>query len=143
MTISTNESTPGAAWLEIIRRDEAGFAQAFETDVALIASVLANRVQGVESVRHFFEATKSMYDDIAFTGQVDGDNRTLLEWQGRFADRDVSGVTLLIHSDRRRISEIQLFHQPLGQVKLFAERLASLLGEPANFSATSPHKEQQ
>jgi hypothetical protein len=143
MTTSTNGSEPGAAWLEIIRRDEAEFSQAFEVDVVLVASVLTTGMRGVDAVRRFFEATKLMYDDIAFTGELDVDDRTLLEWQGHFADKDVSGVTLLIYSDRRRIREIRLFHQPFEQVKQFAERLANLLGNPSDFTATSPHKEQQ
>ena len=58
------------------------FAAAFTKDVVLEASVLPRPITGAADVRSFFEATRAMYDTIAFKHEVTVESRTYLEWEG-------------------------------------------------------------
>ena len=120
---------PGHAWLELVKRsNEESFATAFAKDVVLDASVLAAPITGVAGLRRFFEATRAMYDRIAFTSETRGAMRTVLEWEGTFQGRDVAGVTILTQDATGAIASIRLYHRPYDQVVAFSAALARRLG---------------
>lgn len=117
-------TAPGRHWLEIISRPtQEGFATAFTDDVALVTSVASDRIVGPVNVRHFFDATRAMYDVIGFVHETRAGSRTCLEWQARFQGRDVAGVTILRRNDQGLIDAIQLFHSPYEQVVAFSAEL--------------------
>ncbi len=119
---------PGAAWLEIVRRPtEAAFVAAFTPDAILDAGVLGQPAAGPIAIRRVFEATKSLYDAIAFTHEDVVGARTYLHWEGRFEGRPVSGVTVLTRTAHGLIASIALYHRPLAQVVAFADALARRL----------------
>jgi len=119
---------PGQDWLEIIRRPtQVTFAAAFTDDVTLVTSVASNRIVGPVDVRHFFDATRTMYDTIGFTHETSEGSRTCLEWQGMFQGREVAGVTILRRNGQGLIEAIQLFHSPYEQVVAFSVELARRL----------------
>lgn len=121
-------AVPGRHWLEIISRPtQEAFAAAFTDDVALVTSVASDRIVGPVDVRHFFNATRTMYDAIGFTHETSEGSRTCLEWQGTFQGRDVAGVTILCRNDQGLIDAIQLFHSPYEQVVAFSAELARRL----------------
>jgi hypothetical protein len=116
---------PGHAWFEIVKRSSGdSFAAAFTKDVMLDASVLAAPITGVAGVRRFFEATRGMYDRIAFTGETGEGARTCLEWEGTFEGRDIAGVTILTRNTADAITSIRLYHRPYHQVVAFSAELA-------------------
>src|SRR5882757_5015066 len=97
MTTSERAPEPGNAWLEIVRRPTLdSFAQAFSKDCVLEAVVLATPLRGVRAVRRFFQATRAMYDDIAFLHELHAERRVCLEWAGMFQGREISGGTILV-----------------------------------------------
>jgi hypothetical protein len=119
---------PGDNWLEIIRRSsQAAFAAAFTEDVALVTSVANGAIVGPVGVRHFFDATRAMYDSIAFVHETSAGSRTCLEWKGTFQGRDVAGITVLCRNRQGRIEGIQLYHSPYEQVLAFSTELAHRL----------------
>jgi hypothetical protein len=119
---------PGHAWLEIVKRsNEDSFTAAFAKDVVLDASVLTAPIIGVPGVRRFFEATRGMYDRIAFTGETGEGARTCLEWEGTFEGRNVAGVTTLTRDATDAITSIRLYHRPYDQVVAFSAELARRL----------------
>ena len=119
---------PGRHWLEIISRPtQEAFAAAFTDDVALVTSVASDRIVGPVNVRHFFDATRTMYDTIGFTHETSEGSRMCLEWQGKFQGREVAGVTILCHNDQGLIDAIQLFHSLYEQVVAFSAELARRL----------------
>jgi hypothetical protein len=74
---SGNDLAPGQAWSEIIKRPTLGeFSVAFTTDVALDASVLPRTVRGAPDIRAVFDATREMYDTIAFSREENSASRT-------------------------------------------------------------------
>ncbi|MBP2277061.1 hypothetical protein [Sphingomonas sp. PL20] len=118
----------GQEWLEIIRRPtQEAFAAAFTANVALVTSVASTPIVGPVDVRHFFDATRAMYDAIGFVHETNAGCRTCLEWRGKFQGRDVAGVTILCHNDKGLIDAIQLFHSPYEQVVAFSAELARRL----------------
>ncbi len=118
----------GQDWLEIIRRPTPeAFASAFTEDVALVTSVASAPIVGPVAVRHFFDATRAMYDTIAFSHETGAGSRTCLEWRGKFQGRDVAGVTILCRDTQGLIEGIQLFHSPFEQVMAFSAELAHRL----------------
>jgi hypothetical protein len=128
---SGNDLAPGHAWSEIIKRptlDE--FSVAFTADVALDASVLPRTVRGAPDIRAVFDATREMYDTIAFSREENSTYRTYLEWEGVFGGHLVAGATVLAKDAVGLIESIRLYHRPLFLVNEFsADLLRRLAGK--------------
>jgi hypothetical protein len=123
---------PGLHWLEILKRpNQAAFATAFTRDVVLDASVASAPIVGAPAIRAFFDATRAMYDEIAFVHETRSGARTHLEWEGRFAGREIAGATILVHNADRVIASIRLYHRPYEQVVGFSVELARQLAGKA------------
>jgi hypothetical protein len=118
----------GHAWLEIIKRSShAEFASAFTPDVTLDTSVASASIVDAVAIRAFFDATRAMYQQIAFVHETRSDTRTHLEWEGRFAGRKIAGTTILAHNAKGAIESIRLYHRPYEQVIAFSIELANRL----------------
>jgi len=116
---------PGLAWLDILRLPTPeAFASAFTPDAVLDASVLREPARGPVAIREVFDATRGMYEQIAFLHETRSGCRTYLEWEGRFEGRDVAGVTILAHDARGLIESVGLHHRPYDQVVTFSAELA-------------------
>jgi hypothetical protein len=127
---TNNDLTPGHVWSEIIRRPTLEeFSSAFAPDVSLNASVLPRTIRGAADVRAFFDATRGMYDSIAFTREETGTSRTYLEWEGVFTGRPVAGATILAKDAAGLIEGVRLFHSPLSLVNDFSAELLRRLAE--------------
>ena len=123
---------PGAEWLAVVTQATiADFARAFTIEPVLEASVLTAPIAGVPAIHAFFQATRSMYDRIAFTREDRSDLRTYLEWEGEYRARRVTGVTILTTAASGAIEHIRLFHLPFDQVVAFSSDLCQRLGPPA------------
>jgi hypothetical protein len=130
-TTAKNDLVPGRLWSEIIRRPTLEeFAAAFTTDVALDASVLPTTIRGAPDVQTVFDATRGMYDRIAFIREENSASRTYLEWEGVFGRRLVAGATILAKDAAGLIESVHLYHSPLFLVNDFsAELLRRLAGK--------------
>lgn len=118
----------GQAWLEIIKRSsQEAFAAAFTQDVVLDASVASSSIVGAAAIREFFDATRAMYDQIAFVHETRSGPRSYLEWQGQFGGRDIAGTTILARNAQGLIETIRLYHLPYEQVIAFSAELARRL----------------
>ncbi len=118
----------GQDWLGIIKRPtKEAFAAAFTEDVALVTSVANVPIVGPVAVRHFFDATRAMYDVIGFVHETRAGAKTFLEWEGIFQGLDVAGATILSRNAEDLIARIQLFHSPYEQVIAFSAELARRL----------------
>ena len=123
----------GRAWLEIVKRSTLeAFASAFVKEVVLDTSVLSAPIVGVEGIRAFFNATRTMYDSIAFVHETRSATRTHLEWEGRFAGREIAGTTILGHDAAGLIESIRLYHRPYEQVIAFSAELGRRLAGNAD-----------
>ena len=123
----------GQLWLDIIRRpDLETFASAFTPGVTLAGSVVSEPITGAVAIRAFFDATRAMYDNIAFLHETRSAARTHLEWEGVFAGRAIAGTTILAFNAAGAIESIHLYHRPYEQVIQFAaglrQRLAGTAG---------------
>ena len=119
---------PGHHWLEILKRSsEEAFAAAFTRDVVLDASVASAPIVGAGAIRAFFDATRAMYDEIAFVHETRSGARTHLEWEGRFAGQEIAGATILVHNADGAIASIRLYHRPYQQVMALSAELARRL----------------
>lgn len=116
------------AWLEILKRPTLEeFAAAFTMDVALDTSVVSRSIVGAANVRRYFDATRAMYNPIAFTHETSDRSRICLEWEGGFEGRDIAGITILARDARGVIESIRLYHRPYDQVLAFSAELARRL----------------
>ena len=119
-----NDLTPGHIWSEIIRRPTLGeFSTAFTADVALDASVLPRTVRGAPDIREVFDATRGMYETIAFSREENSASRTYLEWEGVSGGRLVAGATILAKDAAGLIEGVRLYHRPLFMVNEFSTEL--------------------
>ena len=135
--MSRQPDPPGGTWLGIIRRPTPeAFAAAFTENAVLDTSASTRGVVGAESIRHFFDATRAMYETIDFVHEsVDGD-RTFLEWEGTFQAKPIAGTTILARDANGAIESIRLYHRPYDQVVAFSAELAVRLEgkvEPGTF----------
>jgi hypothetical protein len=118
----------GHAWLEIIKRpSQEAVASAFTKDAVLDTSVASTPIVGAVAIRAFFEATRTMYDAIAFVHETHTGTRTQLEWEGRFAGRDIAGTTILARDAAGAIESVRLYHRPYEQVIAFSAEIARRL----------------
>jgi hypothetical protein len=126
-----NDLAPGQLWSEIIRRPTLGeFSAAFTAGVALDASVLPRTIRGAADVRAVFDATRQMYETIAFSHEENSASRTYLEWKGMFGGHLVAGATILAKDAAGLIEGVRLYHSPLFLVNEFsAELLRRLAGK--------------
>jgi hypothetical protein len=128
LRLSERNLPPGHSWLEIIKRPTLeAFAAAFTKDVVLEASVLPHPITGAADVRSFFEATRAMYDTIAFKHEVTVESRTYLEWEGTFQGHSVAGMTVFTKDTAGLIESIRLYHRPYDMVIAFSTDLAGRL----------------
>jgi len=115
---------PGQGWLAILARPTfAEFARAFGEAPVLEASVLAESIRGVQGVRAFFQATRAMYERIAFTSEHRADSSTWLEWQGQYLGAPISGLTILTDGADGAIVSLRILCLPLAQLSAFAAEL--------------------
>ena len=120
----------GQVWLEIIKRPSLqAFAAAFVKDCVLDASVMRVPIVGAAGIRAFFDATRVMYDRIAFVHETRSATRTCLEWEGEFAGRGVGGTTILALDAAGLIESIRIYHRPYEQVLAFSAELALRLAD--------------
>jgi hypothetical protein len=126
-----DEALPaGQAWLEIIKRpSQEAFASAFTQEAVLDGSVVSAPIVGAVGIRAFFDATRTMYDQIDFVHETRSGTRTHLEWEGRFAGQGISGTTVLAHDAGGAIESIRLYHRPYEQVIAFSAELARRLAD--------------
>ncbi len=121
---SAREAQPGREWLAILSRATFGdFALAFASEPVLEAAVLAAPVVGVPAIRAFFQATRGMYDRIAFTAQSGTGARTCLEWEGEYRGCPIAGATILIADPAGAIERVRLFYMPFDQLGAFSADL--------------------
>lgn len=121
---------PGREWFDVIRRptlDE--FAAAFSSHPSMDGAVLPGTVNGASGIRRVFDATRRMYDSIAFKSEVNTPARVYLEWEGVFQGAVVAGVTVLGKNAAGLIEHVRLYHRPTGQVLAFSQELQRLLSE--------------
>jgi hypothetical protein len=122
------DARPGERWMEIIKRPwREAFAAAFSSDAVLETSVTSSAIRGANDIRAFFDATRTLYDEIAFTRETTADRRTYLEWAGTFSGRTVSGVTVLVTNESGAITNIALHHRPYDLVRAFSAAIAGTL----------------
>jgi hypothetical protein len=68
-----------------------------------------------------------MYEQIAFVHETRSGARTHLEWEGKFAGREIAGATILVHNAEGAIASIRLYHRPYEQVIAFSAELGRRL----------------
>ena len=120
--------TPGEGWLAIAReRDPVRFAAAFVAAVRLDLAVMDDPMTGTGELRRYLTASRGMFQAIAFTHQADAGGRTYLTWEGRFADRDIAGATVLVRNAEGAIVNVQIYHRPRDQAVAFSKELTARL----------------
>ena len=85
---------------------------------------------GPENLRRYFNASRGIFQRIAFTHETTADSRTCLEWEGEFNGNDIAGTTILVRNALGAIESIQIYHRPFEQVIAFSAELAKRLGDP-------------
>ena len=81
-------------------------------------------------MRAVFDATREMYETIAFSREEKSASRTYLEWKGMFGGHLVAGATILAKDAAGLIEGVRLYHSPLFLVNEFsAELLRRLAGK--------------
>jgi hypothetical protein len=126
--MTQDSSIIGQAWREIVTRPTLeDFAAAFSNEVVLETSTGTRALRGPIALRHFFEATRGMYDSIAFVRETRAGRSAVLEWEGVFQGAPIAGATILCYGVDGRIEGIQLYHRPYAQVVAFAAALSARL----------------
>ena len=135
------KSPPGTTWLEIVSRSTLrSFSGAFSENPILEATVLASPIIGAPSIHEFFNATRLMFDRIAFIHETRSTSRACLEWDGVFQGRDICGATILAYDIHGAIDHIRLYHSPLDQLNSFATELSRHLArDPSTAVAQRDH----
>lgn len=119
---------PGAFWLALVREDDPErFDAAFVEDVRLDLAILDQPMTGADAIWRYLTANRGMLQAIEFTHQADAAGRTYLSWEGRFADRDIAGATVLVRNADGAIENVQIYHRPYDQATAFAAELVARL----------------
>ena len=89
----------------------------------LDASVLRVALEGTNEIHRFFQATRTMYDDIRFVSEYSDGMQLVLRWHGGFQGNVVHGATILELDARGFIERVVILHYPFDQVLAFAAEL--------------------
>ncbi|HXZ08568.1 MAG TPA: alpha/beta hydrolase [Paraburkholderia sp.] len=104
------------------------FADAFDPNVTLEASVLAKPVVGIEQVKTVMSAASKIYEALSFTHEAHHDMRDYLEWKVQaFGGEQMRGITVLTKNAQGKIVHVAIHHRPLGGVLKFSAELARVL----------------
>lgn len=126
--MNTSPPRPGDDWMKIVtEKNLQTFAFAFTTDVRLDLSVANAPIIGSANLRHYFDASRAMFEQIAFSYETTVGARTFLEWEGEYKGRYIAGTTILVRNASGAIESVQLYHRPYDQVVAFAAELARRL----------------
>ena len=122
--MDSTRHSPGQDWVDVISRPTLNaFALAFTAAPRLDAWILEAPVFGPSPIRDVFQATRGMYEQIAFTTETRSEQRTCLAWKGQFQGLPLSGVTTLCFDDHGLIERIRLRHDLSGPVFSFSVEL--------------------
>lgn len=100
----TNRSAkPGETWVEIVSEtDPRAFKSAFTADARLDMSVTSAPISGPANLRRYFDASRTMYQRIAFMHETTTGARTCLEWEGESEGRSIAGTTIVVRNATAR-----------------------------------------
>ena len=128
MMTSSPFNPPGQSWTEILKRPtQEAFAAAFSDNIVINTSIASRPITGAVDLRHFFDASSTMYDAIHFTREIKSGSHTCLEWEGKFQGSDIAGTTILARDANGLIESIQLYHRPYTQVIAYSAEIGRRL----------------
>jgi pimeloyl-ACP methyl ester carboxylesterase len=108
------------------------FADAFDPNVVLEASVLAKPVVGIDQVKTVMSAASKIYEALSFTHEAHNetlnDPRSYLEWEVQaFGGEQMRGITVLTKNAHGKIVHVAIHHRPLGGALKFSAELGRVL----------------
>jgi len=104
------------------------FADAFDPNVVLEASVLAKPVVGIDQVKTVMSAASKIYEALSFTHEAHNDPRNYLEWEVQaFGGEQMRGITVLTKNADGKIVHVAIHHRPLGGALKFSAELSRVL----------------
>ncbi|MRH98802.1 hypothetical protein [Agrobacterium tumefaciens] len=126
--MSTDTTTPGTAWMQIVKKKgTSDFAASFTSDARLEASALSRAVVGPTLIGAFFTATSTMYENFVFTAETVDGVKTYLEWEAIHAGKPIAGTTIVTRNASGLIENIKLFQSPFNVVREFSSGLKERL----------------
>jgi pimeloyl-ACP methyl ester carboxylesterase len=112
------------------------FADAFDPNVVLEASVLAKPVVGIDQVKTVMSAASRIYEALSFTHEAHNQPRNYLEWEVRaFGGEQMRGITVLTKNAAGKIVHVAIHHRPLGGALKFSAELGRVLQGQIDSSA--------
>jgi hypothetical protein len=132
-TATITDTTRAAGWRRgFAEESSTTFADEFDEDVVLEASVLAKPIEGKALVAAALAAASSIYESLEFTAEVNDDSAGYLQWRATaFGDTEMSGVTVLQRGADGKVVTAAIHHRPLTAVLRFSaelrERLAGVI----------------
>lgn len=104
------------------------FADAFDRNVVLEASVLAKPVAGIEQVKIVMSAASKIYESLSFTHEAHNSPRDYLEWEVQaFGGEQMRGITVLTKNAVGKIVHVAIHHRPLSGALKFSAELGRVL----------------
>ncbi|CAB3782345.1 2-succinyl-6-hydroxy-2, 4-cyclohexadiene-1-carboxylate synthase [Paraburkholderia ultramafica] len=104
------------------------FADAFDPNVVLEASVLAKPVVGIDQVKTVMSAASKIYEALSFTHEARNELRNYLEWEVQaFGGEQMRGITVLTKNAQGKIVHVAIHHRPLGGALKFSAELGRVL----------------
>ena len=129
--MTQNITAPGSDWVAIIGRNSLeDFAQAFVAQPVLEALVLPSPRMGITAMRDYFDASRTLFEQIAFVREARAADRVFLEWEGRFAGQPIEGVTILSTAGDGRFARVRIHCYPQNQADAFARALVDREKQP-------------
>jgi pimeloyl-ACP methyl ester carboxylesterase len=116
-------------WTEAFASKSADkFAEGFDINVVLEATVLRSPVEGRDHVKAVMAAASAIYESLEFTQQTVDGPRTYLEWKATaFNGKALNGVTVLTKNEAGQIVRAAIHHRPLDAALAFSTELGNRL----------------
>ncbi|HSV44358.1 MAG TPA: alpha/beta fold hydrolase [Ramlibacter sp.] len=134
----TSGNVRSQGWTQAFEKKSAdAFADAFDPQVTLDASVLVAPIQGLAQVKAVMTAASKIYESLVFTQEAVKGERSYLEWKAvAFGGQELRGVTILEKNEAGKIVNVAIHHRPLKAALRFSATLGrSLAGtiDPSHF----------
>jgi SnoaL-like domain len=108
-------------------KDFAGFEEIFAADVIFRSPAVFKPYEGRDAVAMLLATVAGVFEDFAYTDQVETAGTAILAFSARVGDRALDGIDLLRFDNEGKVSEMAVYIRPLSGLNALAEAMRQKL----------------
>jgi len=108
-------------------KDFSAFEEIFAEDVVFRSPAVFKPYEGRDAVAMLLTTVGEVFEDFAYTDQLETDGTAILAFSARVGDRALDGIDLLRFDDAGKVAEMAVYIRPLSGLNTLAEAMEQKL----------------